>query len=121
MSRLGEEQLSGVFSALADPTRRAILGQLAQGQASVGDLARPFEISLPAISRHLKVLERAGLIERKTDAQWRRCSLNAAPLARAADWIESYRSFWEARFDALDEFIKTELGPNKGSDRTNDS
>lgn len=122
-----DDQLSTTFAALADPTRRAILARLATGEASVGDLARPFEISLPAVSRHLKVLERAGLIERKTDAQWRRCQLTPEPLAQAADWIDAYRGFWEARLDALDEFLKTELAPrsadgstSKGSARKNE-
>ena len=122
-----DDQLSATFSALADPTRRAILARLATGAASVGDLADPFDISLPAVSRHLKVLERAGLIERKTEAQWRRCQLTPEPLARAADWIERYREFWEARFDALEEFLKTEFSDETGrrtrdtkSDRKND-
>lgn len=130
MGRTGsavDDQLNATFSALADPTRRAILARLATGDASVGDLASPFEISLPAISRHLKVLERAGLIERKTEAQWRRCQLTPEPLAQVADWIEGYRGFWEARFDALEEFLTSELGTDKGigrmdngSDREND-
>ena len=109
-----DDHLSTTFAALADPTRRAILARLATGEASVGDLARPFEISLPAVSRHLKVLERANLIERKTEAQWRRCQLTPEPLAQAADWIDAYRGFWEARLDALDAFLKTELAPKRG-------
>lgn len=109
------DPLSTTFAALADPTRRAILARLATGEASVGDLAQPFEISLPAVSRHLKVLERAGLIERKVDAQWRRCQLTPEPLAQAADWIEAYRGFWEARFDDLEKFLKSELSPGKGA------
>ena len=104
-----DDQLSATFSALADPTRRAILARLATGQVSVGDLAIPFDISLPAVSRHLKVLERAGLIERKTEAQWRRCQLTPEPLAQVSDWIETYRAFWEVRLDALEHFIKSEL------------
>ena len=109
-----DDQLSATFSALADPTRRAILARLAAEEVSVGDLASPFDISLPAISRHLKVLERAGLIERKTEAQWRRCQLTPEPLAQVADWIETYREFWEARFDALERFLKSELTADKG-------
>lgn len=108
-----DEQLNATFSALADPTRRAILARLATEAVSVGDLARPFHISLPAVSRHLKVLERAGLIERKTEAQWRRCQLTPEPLAQAAGWIENYREFWEARFDALNTFLKSELADGK--------
>ncbi len=115
-----DDQLSATFSALADPTRRAILARLATSEVSVGDLASPFDISLPAISRHLKVLERAGLIERKTEAQWRRCQLTPEPLAQVADWIESYREFWEARFDALEIFLKSELAADKGDGRKDD-
>ncbi len=107
------DSLSATFAALSDPTRRAILTRLAKGEASVGELADPFEISLPAISRHLKVLQQAGLIERKTEAQWRRCSLNPEPLMEAANWIERYRDFWEARFDALEDFLKSELKPKR--------
>ena len=113
-----DDQLSATFSALADPTRRAILARLATGDVSVGDLASPFPISLPAVSRHLKVLERAGLIERKTEAQWRRCQLTPEPLALAADWIGAYRDFWEARFDALEKFLKSETSGQGG--RQND-
>jgi len=94
-------ELNGTFAALADPTRRAILARLARGEASVGDLAQPFDISLPAISRHLRVLERARLIERRVDAQRRVCRLRAQPLHAAAKWIERYRDFWEARLDDL--------------------
>ncbi|MGE5145789.1 MAG: ArsR/SmtB family transcription factor [Candidatus Eiseniibacteriota bacterium] len=102
------DTLSTTFAALADPTRRAILARLALGDASVGELAEPFEISLPAVSRHLKVLESARLIVREKDAQWRRCHLDAAPLKQAADWVEQYRQFWEERFDALDAFLRQE-------------
>lgn len=109
-----DDQLSETFSALADPTRRAILARLTISDLSVGELASPFPISLPAVSRHLKVLERAGLIERKTEAQWRRCQLTPEPLAQVADWIEHYRGFWEARFDALESFLKTELSQGTG-------
>jgi DNA-binding transcriptional ArsR family regulator len=93
--------LNETFAALADPTRRAILARLARGEAAVGDLARPFDISLPAISRHLRVLERARLIERRVDAQRRVCRLRAQPLRAAAHWIDRYRSFWEERLDEL--------------------
>ena len=93
-------ELDRVFAALADPTRRAILARLARGDASVGDLAKPFDISLPAVSRHLDVLERARLIERRVDAQWRVCRLRARPLRNAANWIDHYRRFWEVRLDS---------------------
>ena len=100
-----DDPLSTLFSALADPTRRAILERLAEGSASVGELAEPFDISLPAISRHLKVLEGAGLISREKAAQWRRCHLNAAPLKDAAGWVEKYRAFWEGQLDSLEHFL----------------
>jgi DNA-binding transcriptional ArsR family regulator len=100
-ARATPADLNGTFAALADPTRRAILARLARGEASVGDLAQPFEISLPAISRHLRVLERARLIERRVDAQWRVCRLRPQPLHAAANWIERYREFWEGRLDDL--------------------
>ncbi len=107
--------LSQTFSALADPTRRAILARLATGGATVGELAEPFDMSLPAVSRHLRVLTDAGLIERHTEAQWRRCELRGEGLRVAADWIEHYRKFWEASFDRLDAFLKrTETKPTKG-------
>jgi len=95
------DSLNATFAALSDPTRRAILARLAEGEASVGQLAAPFEMSLPAVSRHLKVLERAKLIEREKDAQWRRCRLRADGLKQASDWIGQYRRFWESQFDAL--------------------
>ena len=98
-------RLDVTFSALADPTRRAILARLAKGEASVTELARPFDVTLPAISKHLKVLERAGLIERGREAQWRPCRLKAAPLKDAAAWVDRYRRFWEERFDRLDEYL----------------
>ncbi len=100
------DQLSATFSALADPTRRAILARLAKGEATVGELAEPFAVSLPAISRHLRVLQSAGLIERRVDAQWRMCSLRAEPLKEVAEWIERYRRFWEARFDRLAQYLE---------------
>lgn len=99
------DPLSTTFQALADPTRRAILARLALGEASVSDLAEPFEISLPAVSRHLKVLEHAGLIVRTREAQWRPCQLNAGPLKDAASWIDSYRRFWDASFDRMGDYI----------------
>ncbi|MBY0382430.1 MAG: metalloregulator ArsR/SmtB family transcription factor [Xanthobacteraceae bacterium] len=100
------DRLSSTFSALADPTRRAILARLALGETSVNELAKPFDISLPAVSKHLKVLEGAGLISRGRDAQWRPCKLEAAPLHDAANWIEYYRTFWEASFDRLDAYLQ---------------
>jgi DNA-binding transcriptional ArsR family regulator len=98
--------LDSTFAALADPTRRAILARLAQGEASVLELAEPFDMSLPAISKHLKVLERAGLISRGRDAQRRPCRLEAAPLKAVADWTESYRRFWEESFDRLEDYLQ---------------
>jgi DNA-binding transcriptional ArsR family regulator len=100
------DPISATFSALADPTRRAILARLTQGEASVGELAAPFSISQPAISKHLKVLERAGLISRGREAQWRPCRLEAAALRDAAGWLEFYRRFWEESFDRLDAYLK---------------
>jgi len=94
------------FSALADPTRRAILARLALGETSVTELAEPFEMSLPAVSKHLKVLERAGLVARGREAQWRPRRLQAAPLREVADWVEHYRRFWEASLDRLDDYLK---------------
>ena len=99
------DTLTPVFSALADPTRRAILARLSQGEATVTELAEPFAISMPAISRHLKVLEQAQLIQRKVDAQWRVCELQAEPLRQAADWLEHYRQFWQQSFDQLAEYL----------------
>jgi len=98
--------LDRTFAALADPTRRAILARLARGEAAVGELARPFAISLPAVSRHLRVLERARLIERRVDAQWRVCRLRPQRLRAAADWLDEYRRFWEERFDRLAEVLE---------------
>ena len=99
------DRLSTTFAALADPTRRAILARLVTGGASVTELAEPFEISLPAISKHLKVLERAGLIARGREAQWRPCRLEAGPLKKVADWVDGYRRFWEESFDRLDDYL----------------
>jgi DNA-binding transcriptional ArsR family regulator len=98
--------MSTTFAALAHPTRRAILARLASGEASVTELAAPFEMSLPAVSKHLKVLERAGLIARGREAQWRPSRLEAGPLKEVADWVEKYRQFWEERFDRLDDYLK---------------
>jgi DNA-binding transcriptional ArsR family regulator len=99
------DRLTATFAALADPTRRAILARLAQGEASVTALAEPFAISMPAISKHLKVLERAGLIGRGREAQWRPCRLDSAPLKDAAQWLEQYRRFWEESFDRLADYL----------------
>jgi DNA-binding transcriptional ArsR family regulator len=101
------DSLSTTFAALADPTRRAILARLTLGETSVNELAEPFEISLPAISRHLKVLENAGLISRSREAQWRPCKLKPAQFKDVADWIDGYRRFWEASFDRLDDYLQT--------------
>ena len=100
------DRLSATFSALADPTRRAILTRLASGEASVTELAEPFAMSLPAVSKHLKVLERAGLVSRGREAQWRPRRLDGAPLKEAADWLEAYRRFWDGSFDRLDEDLR---------------
>lgn len=105
LSQMSTDQLSVTFAALADPTRRAILAHLAKGEASVTELAQPFEMSLPAISKHLKVLERAQLIARSREAQWRPCRLEAEPLKDAADWIEQYRQFWDERLDRLEDYL----------------
>jgi DNA-binding transcriptional ArsR family regulator len=100
------DHLSTTFSALADPTRRAILARLVTGEASVTQLAEPFDMSMPAISKHLKVLERAGLIARGREAQWRPCRIEAKPLKQAADWISEYERFWTESFDRLDDYLK---------------
>jgi DNA-binding transcriptional ArsR family regulator len=100
------ERLDATFAALADPTRRAILARLASGEASVTELAEPFAMTQPAISKHLKVLERAGLISRSRDAQRRPCQLRARPLQEVAKWAEKYRQFWDARFERLDQYLK---------------
>jgi DNA-binding transcriptional ArsR family regulator len=100
------DHLSATFAALADPTRRAILARLSSGEASVTELGEPFDMSLPAISKHLKVLERAGLIARGREAQWRPCRLSARPLKDAADWLEEYRRFWQESFDRLDDYLE---------------
>jgi DNA-binding transcriptional ArsR family regulator len=99
------DQLSSTFAALADPTRRAILARLATGECSVTELAEPFDMSMPAVSKHLRVLERAGLIARRREAQWRPCRLEPGPLKDVADWAERYRSIWEQRFDRLEAYL----------------
>jgi DNA-binding transcriptional ArsR family regulator len=117
-----QDQLSSTFAALADPTRRAILARLIAGETSVTQLAEPFAISMPAISKHLKVLERAGLIARGREAQWRPCRLEARPLKDAADWIDHYRKFWMESFDRLDDYLqelkKNQLAKEKQHART---
>jgi len=117
MQPLGYEQpnLDATFAALADPTRRAILARLAKGDASVNELAEPFDMSQPAISKHLRVLERAGLISRSRDAQRRPCRLEAKPLERASEWLESYRQIWEANFDRLDQLLERMKAKEKRS------
>jgi DNA-binding transcriptional ArsR family regulator len=112
------DHLSITYAALADPTRRAILARLAVGEATVGELAEPFAMSLPAVSKHLKVLERAGLIARRRKAQWRPCRIEAGPLRDAAQWLEHYRHFWDDSFDRLDEYLG-ELQSGKRKDGSN--
>jgi DNA-binding transcriptional ArsR family regulator len=119
MMTTSADPLSTTFAAIADPTRRAILARLASGEASVTELAEPFDISLPAVSKHLKVLERAGLIHRGREAQWRPCRLEAAPLQEVASWVSEYRRFWEQSFDRLDAYLtglqKQDKQGNKGN------
>jgi DNA-binding transcriptional ArsR family regulator len=103
---MSADRLSSTFAALADPTRRAILARLASGEASVTELAEPFRMSLPAVSKHLKVLEHAGLITRGREAQWRPCRLAPEPLKDVSDWVERYRKIWEERLDRLDEYLR---------------
>jgi DNA-binding transcriptional ArsR family regulator len=107
------DRLSTTFAALADPTRRAILARLMQGETTVGELARPFDISAPAISRHLRVLESAGLIERRVEAQWRLCRLRGDAMREAADWLERYRAFWEESLDRLADYLESRPNPGK--------
>jgi DNA-binding transcriptional ArsR family regulator len=111
------DPISNTFAALADPTRRAILARLASGEASVTELAEPFEMTLPAVSKHLKVLERAGLIARSREAQWRPCRLEARPLKDADDWLERYRRHWEESFDRLDSYLQELQQKEKKSSR----
>jgi DNA-binding transcriptional ArsR family regulator len=110
------DRLSTTFAALADPTRRAILARLSTGEATVTELAEPFAMSLPAVSKHLKVLERAGLIERGREAQWRPCRLTAEPLKDVDDWVEQYRRFWEERLDRLDGYLRQLQNREKSDD-----
>jgi len=112
---MASDPLSLAFAALADPTRRAILARLASGEATVNELAKPFAMSQPAISKHLKVLETAGLISRSRDAQWRPCKLQAAPMQRVADWVEDYRQFWDESYERLDVYLN-HLMSDEGSD-----
>ena len=100
------DRLSATFAALADPTRRAILARLVSGECSVTELAEPFDMSMPAVSKHLRVLERAGLVARRREAQWRHCRINGAPLKQVADWTERYRRVWEERLDRLDVYVQ---------------
>ena len=111
------DRLSLTFGALADPTRRAILARLRKGGASVTELAEPFDMSLPAVSKHLKVLERAGLVTRGREAQWRPCALEAGPLKEVDDWIERYRDMWEERLDRLDIYLKELQAKEKKGER----
>jgi DNA-binding transcriptional ArsR family regulator len=104
---MASDTLSLTFSALADPTRRAILARLTEGAATVKELSAPFAMTGPAVSKHLRVLERAGLIKRGREAQWRPCRLDASPLAEVAEWADGYRRFWDASYDRLDEYLKT--------------
>ena len=112
------DTLSATFAALADPTRRAILARLTQGEATVMELARPFNMSLPSVSRHLKVLERAGLVRKGRSAQWRPCRLEVAPLRAADDWLAPYREYFDTRFDRLEEHLKTMVADRKSGDHT---
>lgn len=114
---MNADPLSPIFAALADPTRRAILGCLASGEVSVKELAKPFDMTGPAITKHLKVLERAGLISRGRQAQRRPCRIEAAPLKEVSDWVESYRHLWEASFDRLDQYLKNLQLKEKGNVR----
>ena len=107
---MSSDQLSSTFAALADPTRRAILARLTAGEASVTELAEPFDISLPAVTKHLKVLQRAGLISQGREAQWRPCRLRARPMREAAEWMEPYRAHWEQRLDRLDDYLREPTG-----------
>lgn len=114
---MSPDTLSHTFAALADPTRRAILARLSTGTCSVTELAAPFDMSLPAVSKHLRVLERAGLIDRQRDAQWRRCHINAAPLKEVVDWAEHYRHLWEGRLDRLDKYLQHLQSANTREDK----
>ncbi len=112
-----QDRLSATFAALADPTRRAILARLATGETSVTELAEPFDMSMPAVSKHLKVLERAGLIARGREAQWRPCRIEPKALKDVDDWLENYRRMWDERLDRLDEYLNKLQGKGKKNDR----
>lgn len=114
---MATDPLSVTFAALADPTRRAILARLVSGECSVTELAAPFDMSMPAVSKHLRVLERAGLIARSREAQWRPCHIEAGPLKEVADWAEHYRHIWEARLDRLDTYLQEMKAKEKSHDR----
>ena len=114
---MATDHLSSTFSALADPTRRAILARLVQGEATVNELAAPFTLSLPAVSKHLKVLQRAGLVTQGRKAQWRPCRLEAAPLKEVADWVEPYRRCWDESFDRLDDYLREVQDERQTDDR----
>src|ERR1700756_4036570 len=116
MSKVAVDKLSVTFAALADPTRRAILARLSQGEASVTELAKPFDLSLPGISKHLKVLQRAGLVTQSRTAQWRPCRLEPARLKEASDWVGEYRRFWDERFQRLDEVLQELMKQEKEAD-----
>ena len=116
MSKLAADHLSVTFAALADPTRRAILARLSQGEASVTELAKPFDLSLPGISKHLKVLQRAGLVTQSRNAQWRPCRLEPARLKEASDWVGEYQRFWDERFQRLDEVLQELMKQEKETD-----
>jgi DNA-binding transcriptional ArsR family regulator len=117
---MATDQLSATFAALADPTRRAILARLSQGEASVTELAKPFDLSLPGISKHLKVLQRSGLITQSRNAQWRPCRLEGARLKEAADWVGDYRSFWDESFERLDEVLQELIKKEKSDENQGD-
>ena len=114
---MANDHLSVTFAALADPTRRAILARLAQGEASVTELAKPFDLSLPGVSKHLKVLQRAGLIRQSRNAQWRPCRLDGTRLKDAADWVGDYRRFWDESFERLDDVLQDLIQEEKKNDR----
>jgi DNA-binding transcriptional ArsR family regulator len=117
MATGADRALDTTFAALADPTRRAILARLARGEAPVGELAQPFDFALPTISRHLRVLEEAGLIEKKKDASWRRCRLRTEPLREARSWIDKYTSFWQSTLDSLEDFATRETAAHSRARR----
>ncbi|NOX29031.1 MAG: winged helix-turn-helix transcriptional regulator [Actinobacteria bacterium] len=118
-TELTERQLDETFAALANPTRRAILARLARGEASVNELAEPFDMTLPAVSRHIKVLERVGLVVQGRRAQYRPCTLDAAPLREVVNWAERYRPIWEARFDRMDDYIQQLQDPDSPTNQNN--